>query len=307
MEWPAAETHGSDEEDEDEQFVEMPLEKGFAETLLHMFGGPPLTKMKDENLAFELTQQNDRSHPKEVPDLKEIMDMEMTLACFRNEQKFPKIDSQALDSVFAAHGHNYKKTLDAIIASFGGNSSVCTVMSPEAIARCEKQLLEKARDETLKLASEKKKTQLVVEVPLSQLSSNDERKQALEEAQRYRDEANEHRKHRVQCFNKAENALRQGMPQGQLHKQRMEQANGSAAACLFGVANADTLDLHYLYVAEALEVLDVFLDYHAERVSKGCQKRKTVELVTGRGLRSEGGKPRIKPAVIRRLKQRGLR
>jgi hypothetical protein len=37
----------------------------------------------------------------------------------------------------------------------------------------------------------------------------------------------------------------------------MEEANSRAAACLFGAASDDMLDLHYLYVKEALEVCTI--------------------------------------------------
>jgi hypothetical protein len=68
-------------------------------------------------------------------------------------EQFPKIDSQALDDVFYAHDCKYKETIDAIMASFGENSSIITVLAPEAIARHEQLLLERARNENMKVAS----------------------------------------------------------------------------------------------------------------------------------------------------------
>lgn len=41
--------------------------------------------------------------------------------------------------------------------------------------------------------------------------------------------------------------------------------------------------------------------------NEGGSCNTTVELITGRGKRSEGGKSRLKPAVVHRLKQRRLR
>lgn len=56
------------------------------------------------------------------------------------------------------------------------------------------------------------------------------------------------------------------------------------------------------------QILDLFLDWHVERRMKNPSVgTEMVEIVTGRGNRSEGGKAKIKPAVIKRLKQRDVK
>lgn len=72
--------------------------------------------------------------------------------------------------------------------------------------------------------------------------------------------------------------------------------------------NNDTVDLHFLRVTEAKESLDLFLDSHIQKLresnNRGIQQH-TLFIITGRGLHSSGG-PRVKPAVKRRLRERGL-
>lgn len=92
----------------------------------------------------------------------------------------------------------------------------------------------------------------------------------------------------------------------------MERANSTAASAFLAAQdykmNAEnTLDLHYLYVAEALQALDVFLDYHISRLNQGNKKSINLYIITGRGARSNGGQSRIKPAVSKKLASKNLR
>lgn len=70
---------------------------------------------------------------------------------------------------------------------------------------------------------------------------------------------------------------------------------------------ANTIDLHYLHVKEAIEALDRFIDN--EIILLRTQNATTsvyVIVITGRGKHSKGGIPKIKPAVIIRLAERNL-
>jgi DNA-nicking Smr family endonuclease len=91
----------------------------------------------------------------------------------------------------------------------------------------------------------------------------------------------------------------------------MDDANTRAAASLLSAHtltqdNSTTLDMHYLHVAEALEALDLFLDHHIAKLAERQATKQRLVLITGRGLRSLGGKSRIRPAVERRLRERGM-
>jgi len=56
------------------------------------------------------------------------------------------------------------------------------------------------------------------------------------------------------------------------------------------------------------QILDIFLDYHVKRRQDDPTiGAEMVEIVTGRGRRSENGIAKIKPAVMKRLKKRGIK
>lgn len=92
--------------------------------------------------------------------------------------------------------------------------------------------------------------------------------------------------------------------------QLYEYANGLAASAFLSAHSKrlekyDTLDLHCLYVKEAVSALDMFLDNNIHLL-KGTSKSQALMVITGRGKRSENGVPKIKPAVISRLRKRKL-
>lgn len=73
--------------------------------------------------------------------------------------------------------------------------------------------------------------------------------------------------------------------------------------------NDSILDLHFLFVPEAIVQMDDFLDNHISqsRFKVGKASKFFVKIITGRGRHSANGIPKIKPAVINRLEQRGLK
>lgn len=75
-----------------------------------------------------------------------------------------------------------------------------------------------------------------------------------------------------------------------------------------GKLGENQVDLHFLFVAEALIALDIFLDFHINKLrdEPTLERSKTLFIVTGRGLHSSGG-ARVKPAVRKRLKARKLK
>lgn len=95
-------------------------------------------------------------------------------------------------------------------------------------------------------------------------------------------------------------------------RRQYEEANNRAAAAFLEENSRrnprrDTIDLHRLYVKEAILELDKFLDnYILELIESGYQE-KTLNVITGRGVHSIDGVPKVKPAVIKQLRQRGLK
>lgn len=68
----------------------------------------------------------------------------------------------------------------------------------------------------------------------------------------------------------------------------------------------DELDLHYLRVEEAIECLDLFLDKNIVELQDSLKFSKYVQVITGRGLNSVDGRPKIKEEVQRRCVERFL-
>lgn len=62
-------------------------------------------------------------------------------------------------------------------------------------------------------------------------------------------------------------------------------------------------------MGEALTALDLFLDHHIRTLCEAEEETEGVWLtvVTGRGVHSVNNKPVLKPAVLKRARQRKLR
>ena len=92
----------------------------------------------------------------------------------------------------------------------------------------------------------------------------------------------------------------------------MESANSAAASAFLAaqthvLSEDNTLDLHNLFVPEALQALDIFLDHQQEILNRGSKKSLELFIITGRGARSNNNKSKIKPAVSRRLTSRSIK
>ncbi|XP_063166345.1 NEDD4-binding protein 2 isoform X2 [Candoia aspera] len=129
----------------------------------------------------------------------------------------------------------------------------------------------------------------------------------------FRAEALLHQQRRQECLRKAGEAYRMGMKpvaafyvqQGQLHEQKMKEANHDAAQQIFEKVNAsklpeNLLDLHGLHVDEALNHLCRVLQEKTKEYSLAGGKP-YLYVITGRGNHSQGGVARIKPAVMKYL------
>jgi DNA-nicking Smr family endonuclease len=71
--------------------------------------------------------------------------------------------------------------------------------------------------------------------------------------------------------------------------------------------NQNILDLHGFLVKEAIRVLDNFLDDNIINLQSEMLDTKSLMVITGRGIHSRNGIPKIKPAVQKRLQERRLK
>ncbi|CAG9562467.1 unnamed protein product [Danaus chrysippus] len=270
----------------------------------------------------------------EIPDFKEIMDMDYALSIYQRDVSewrnnlpddlaaklsrdklynlFPSVSPDVLSELLAAHDNNFHLTVEVLLTSTGQTDIL------KAKNGVNKFIVQKEMERHEKLLQEEKKALSEVEWPL--LPKNE--KVDMSTVQHFRNYADKHLRIRNDNYNKASEYFRRGMTQvstyylelAHFHKTRFEHSNSMAVASLIQVhaansTNNATIDLHYLRVREAKEALDLFLDTHIQKL-KELQTRSSVRshnlfFITGRGLHSQG-KPKIKPAVKKRLLERGL-
>lgn len=95
--------------------------------------------------------------------------------------------------------------------------------------------------------------------------------------------------------------------------QLYEYANSLAATAFLDehskrLEDFNTLDLHFLYVKEAVPNLDIFLDRNINLLrSSTSRNAECLQIITGRGKHSKNGVARIRAAVVARLMERKIR
>uniref|UniRef100_A0A8D3AEM4 NEDD4 binding protein 2 n=1 Tax=Scophthalmus maximus TaxID=52904 RepID=A0A8D3AEM4_SCOMX len=207
---------------------------------------------------------------------------------------FPTIDRHFLQDIFRDHNYSLMQT-QLFLRSLLEEEPVRTVVAPEA-----------PRSDHHRAASkEREKRQRPLESTLTDYQDVED-----PEYDDFRAEASLQRSRQLENFTKAAEAYKQGRKevasfyaqQGQMHGQRMREANHRAAVQIFERVNRsllpqNILDLHGLHVGEALQHLaQVLLDKTTD-----CEKglcRPQLSVITGRGNHSQGGVARIRPAVI---------
>ncbi|XP_075975044.1 uncharacterized protein LOC142975840 [Anticarsia gemmatalis] len=265
-----------------------------------------------------------------VPNLKEIMDLELALSIhlkdtseWRNniptdiaakmtQEKlynlFPDIERDTLLEMLIAHGHEFNATVEVLLLSMGRNDIL------EADNGINKFIMEKELERQEKLQEDQRKEMLEMEFPLL----HKEEYVDMDTVDNYREEAEKHLIRRNLNLQKASDYIKGGVPEAavhcselaQYHKRKYEQASSLAVSALIqhhARNNSDgvTIDLHYLRVKEAKEAMDIFIDSHIQNLRKVHKRSVVLYLITGRGLHSPG-RPKVKPACINRLKERNL-
>lgn len=214
---------------------------------------------------------------------------------------FPSIDRHFLLDIFRDHNYSLTQT-ELFLQSLLGEEAVKTVVAPEAPQFGHSRAASKDRD--------KKPVEPLI--PVYQDTEDPE-------YQDFRAEANLQRKRQLESFAKASEAYKQGhgevasfyAQQGHLHGQRMREANHRAAVQIFERVNAtllpnNVLDLHGLHVEEALEHLTDFIERKTTEFRQGhC--RPQLSIITGIGNHSQWGVARIRPAVLKYLKNNRYR
>ncbi|EFA12880.1 NEDD4-binding protein 2 isoform X2 [Tribolium castaneum] len=273
---------------------------------------------EDEELARKLQKQEEsRLVPQREPNFTEIMDEQVALSLHQRavdewknmtadnlaakltKQKlfaaFPNIDQNALLEIWHAYDYDYNKTVEDLIANVGG--SLDDQIKEPPLSATTLQEMKQAEEN------------------FDDFEQNEEQKPATY----YREEANKHLKRRVELYERAKLYFQKGMFEvatfySELAKKETklyDKANHVAAAAFADehskrLQKFDTLDLHYFYVKEAIPNLDIFIDRNINLLKGGAKNGIDLFVITGRGKNSEGGRCKIKPAVITRLKKRNI-
>ncbi|XP_028155121.1 NEDD4-binding protein 2 [Diabrotica virgifera virgifera] len=283
---------------------------------------------EDEDFARKLQAQEqevlDGTKPTPAPNLKEIMTDQRnaqrvyqteidqwknfspdTLAEKLTKQKlasiFPTIPQDTLLEVLHAHDNKYTDTVETLMASTGFTADRINASIKEP----------PINDDVLE---EMKEAQRKHSVEVYQ--DSDERI----EAESYRQEAARYLNKRNDLYQKASQYHARGMREvaqfysglASLQTIYYDRANNMAATAFLDehaktLQDFCTLDLHYLFVKEAIPALDVFLDRNINllRHSK-TKKTEYLQIITGRGNRSRKHVSKIKPAVAARLESRNI-
>lgn len=276
-------------------------QKLYEEEIGKLFGTPtPVEGFKDimnEQAAMKIQQ-------KELPKLKTPNDLAFLLSKKKLCEAFPTLEEKLILEVYHANDFNYQQTFDDLASSLGVTCVNSELREPP-ISQSTLQELQAAQEDT-----EQYKDKL-------SLKSEGESEKT---AQDYRKDADHHLRKRQELHQKAQDYYKTGqtgvaMFYSEMAKEQTQlydEANNKAACLLLdrnakSMKNINALDLHHLYVKEAVSALDIFLDNKIAELKTSQKRHLELLIITGRGNRSVNGVARLKPAVSRRLQSRQLK
>nr|XP_006001549.1 PREDICTED: NEDD4-binding protein 2 isoform X2 [Latimeria chalumnae] len=225
-------------------------------------------------------------------------------------EMFPTIDRQFLMDIFKDNNHSLELT-ELFLKSVLDSGPAKTVVAQDVIYRNETLPSNNGEKNRDKVKRSKGQDDVGSEAAFQDIE--------YPNYDDFRAEAFLHYHKQQECLKKADEAYRRGMKQvatfyaqqGQLHGQKMKEANHLAAIEIFERVNAsllsqNVLDLHGLHVEEAIHHLDRVLQQKVAETQQTGGKP-YLSVITGRGNRSQGGVARIKPAVIDYLTNHSFR
>jgi len=207
--------------------------------------------------------------------------------------------TDTLIEILAAHNNCYQQTVDVLLES--GVNQTCDVTKIKQ-APLSDEMLSEIREAHQSTAQSEKihqdKSASVLREVAYQYQNN--RRELLEKANSYYGR----RMYEIAMFY-SDLASQQTAHCEKLNNMAAEQFLSESFDRL---QSYNTIDLHHLHVKEALVALDRFLDNAIMLLNEeNTENQSYLHIITGRGKNSPGGKPKIRPAVMQRLKKRGLR
>ncbi|XP_041356648.1 uncharacterized protein LOC121373902 isoform X2 [Gigantopelta aegis] len=219
---------------------------------------------------------------------------------------FPGVDENFLEEIFQANGFSLEDTVYVIQNCLGAKEKVKYVMTEDAMAEFDEKVLQQTKQlsmQTLMDSSSKTPSKDFQDVP----GETD----PLPSYSELRAEGTLHYQLRNDCFRKAQHAHQRGMKdvayfysqQGNLHTKKLKEAHMRASQKLLESRNhllekQSTLDLHGFHVGEAISTLQNILEQREIEFQRRPDRYKqSLVIVTGRGRHSQGGVPKVRPAV----------
>ncbi|XP_059469720.1 NEDD4-binding protein 2 isoform X2 [Neocloeon triangulifer] len=271
---------------------------------------PSMDEILDEEKALQLVKNLQMKDGKN--------DLATKMSCQKLLEQFPNMDPVAIKDIFEAHNRDYNETVKVVKEVYMTNTKVKDVYTPEALQKREEELVEQAKRMSLQEleAAEKKKPLFVNVIPIRQRPNGEtDEAKLINQIAAYRDEAKVAHSKKMKAMENMQDYLTKKLPSVAAHYNyevekfgnELNLANSKVSSLILENSSLEFLDLHYLYVAEALNTLDIFLDHHVQRRELDPTiGNEIVQVITGRGNRSPNGVAKIKPAIKTRLKKRGI-
>lgn len=232
-------------------------------------------------------------------------------------EQFPKFEPEVVADVYQMNGSNYDRTVDLLRSMRSGEE----LRMEDQMRMHERALMERAKMEAERLTDAADRVfappDALAEPPKNALEA---RRESMRHYEDCRNLAKHHAQMRTECYAKAKVAFNTGNTEvavfysrvAHLHDRKVERCQQHAAISIVDVHNMrindpTILDLHYLFVKEAMECLDVFVDGHVSQLRARRQPHKMVMVITGRGLHSVRGISTVKIKTKARLRERGLK
>ncbi|KAK6631801.1 hypothetical protein RUM43_013865 [Polyplax serrata] len=293
--------------------------------------------MEDELLAKAFQEQE---FEYKQPDLREIMDMELAMLLYKQNQAhlhdyypetiasklskqllfeaYPKLDKKMLSDLFESEGRSFHKTVDVLSAQ--ENQSPLTVVASNFLATHGNKLLEHAKSEELKKNLEGVKKPVIMVKPRTTKKEDASQVKSMLVVNpiEYRQRTAQLHQQRNECCRLAQEAFRKKSYSvasyfshiASLYKDQIKELSKEPfPTTLFDdktTKEMTKIDLHFLLVSEALQIIDLYLDHHIKELRRKSLTTISIDLITGRGQHSFKGKSKIKPAVMKRLEHRQI-
>jgi len=185
-----------------------------------------------------------------------------------------------------------------------------TVLAPNAVAYYEHQMFSKACEESktsMSSSESRKKPKIVIKENQVDKESNERVSESnLEQLIEQRNslhkkamDANGQHMQSIRSYYSAKARELNTIIKASQKETQMEMFISANKSC-----PSTRLDLHYLQIGDAVKQLSSFISQWEKIVTEGKKSSLNVEIITGRGNRSDNGKSRLRPAVTNWLAQK---